>query len=297
MNMHLAIHMKGFVSSPVIGKRIIIVITLLCAATFLFFFFFAPNFGAKAYAQDSNNTLILEDMRAIMLEQQRDISSIRNISSAQAEALTQMGMSSANMSSAQVEAFTQMGMSSTKLATQGAYTALSVFFLGLGLVIFGLKLTTRSSPLIGRILTILVWALTIPVIILVGFFQYGAITGNTLLNILGSDEPYFMLTFLMYIPIGILIFVLLSEKRIMHAQAAQAAQAQAAQAAQAQAAQAAQAQAAQAAQAQAAQAAQAPSQGKKDPYQELERLGSLKQQGLISEEEFQKLKMRLLSGI
>jgi hypothetical protein len=37
--------------------------------------------------------------------------------------------------------------------------------------------------------------------------------------------------------------------------------------------------------------AQAPNQGKKDPYQELERLGSLKQQGLLSEEEFQKLKM------
>ncbi|HKI08052.1 MAG TPA: hypothetical protein VKA09_06625 [Nitrososphaeraceae archaeon] len=42
--------------------------------------------------------------------------------------------------------------------------------------------------------------------------------------------------------------------------------------------------------AQAAQALQAP--------QELERLGSsLKQQGLISEEEFQKLKMRMLSGV
>ena len=84
-----------------------------------------------------------------------------------------------------------------------------------------------------------------------------------------------------------------SRRQFESMQAAQAQQ----QAAQAQAAQA-QAQAAQA-QAQAAQAAQAqaPSQGKKDPYQELEKLGSLKQQGLISEEEFQKLKMRLLSGI
>ena len=69
------------------------------------------NFGPKAYAQENNNnTLILEDMRTIMRDQQRDISSIKNTSSAQVEALTQMGMSSA------------------KLATQGAYTALSVFF-------------------------------------------------------------------------------------------------------------------------------------------------------------------------
>ena len=72
----------------------------------------------------------------------------------------------------------------------------------------------------------------------------------------------------------------------------QAAQAQ--QQAQAQAAQA-QAQAAQA-QAQAAQA-QAPSQGKKDPYQELEKLGNLKKQGLLSEEEFQKMKTQILSGM
>ena len=50
------------------------------------------------------------------------------------------------------------------------------------------------------------------------------------------------------------------------------------------------------AQAQAAQA-QAPSQGKKDPYQELEKLGNLKKQGLLSEEEFQKMKMQILSGM
>ena len=54
---------------------------------------------------------------------------------------------------------------------------------------------------------------------------------------------------------------------------------------------------AQAQAAQAVQTAQASNQGKKDTLQELERLGSLKQQGLITEEEFQKLKTRLLSSI
>jgi hypothetical protein len=38
-------------------------------------------------------------------------------------------------------------------------------------------------------------------------------------------------------------------------------------------------------------------QGKKDPFKELEKIGNLKQQGLITEEEFQKLKARILSGI
>ena len=84
--------------------------------------------------------------------------------------------------------------------------------------------------------------------------------------------------------------------------AAQAQQSQIDQA-QAQAAQATQAaQAAQAAQAQAqaagvANQAHASNQGKKDTFQELEKLGSLKQQGILTDEEFQKLKARLLSSI
>jgi membrane protease subunit (stomatin/prohibitin family) len=59
------------------------------------------------------------------------------------------------------------------------------------------------------------------------------------------------------------------------------------------------AQATQAAQAQAARLAnqaQASNQGKKDTFQELEKLGSLKQQGILTDEEFQKLKARLLSN-
>lgn len=54
------------------------------------------------------------------------------------------------------------------------------------------------------------------------------------------------------------------------------------------------------AQAQAAQLAnqaQVSNPGKKDTLQELEKLGSLKQQGILTDEEFQKLKARLLSNI
>lgn|SRR5262245_3257353 len=60
----------------------------------------------------------------------------------------------------------------------------------------------------------------------------------------------------------------------------------------------AQAQAAHAQQmAQAAQAQQTSSPSKKDPIKEIERLANLKQQGILSEEEFQQLKIKLLSGI
>src|SRR5829696_7149681 len=266
MSVHLSIHMKRFVSLQVISMMIIII--TLCTASFSFFFF-TPNFGAKAYAQEINNdnsTLLLEDMRSIMRDQQRDITSIRNTSSVEAGALT------------------QMAASSSRLAIQATYTALCVFFLGIGLVVFGLSLTTRSSPQIGKYFTITVWALTAPVIMLIGLFQYGAITGNNLLGVFRSD-PFLLLSFLMYIPIAIVVFLLFAQKKIMHVHEVQAAHAAKV------------TQEAQAAQARAQEAAQESSQVKKDPYQDLERLVSLKQQGLISEEEFQKLKMRLLSGI
>ena len=266
MSVHLSIHMKRFVS-PLVIRMMIIIITL-CTASFSFFFF-TPNFGAKAYAQEINNdnsTLLLEDMRSIMRDQQRDITSIRNTSSVEAGALT------------------QMAASSSRLAIQATYTALCVFFLGIGLVVFGLSLTTRSSPQIGKYFTITVWALTAPVIMLIGLFQYGAITGNNLLGVFRSD-PFLLLSFLMYIPIAIVVFLLLAQKKIMHVHEAQAAHAAKV------------TQEAHAAQARAQAAAHESSQVKKDPYQDLERLVSLKQQGLISEEEFQKLKMRLLSGI
>lgn len=57
------------------------------------------------------------------------------------------------------------------------------------------------------------------------------------------------------------------------------------------------AQAAQAAREAQAQAAQAADQPKKDTFQELEKIASLKQKGIITEEEFQKMKARLISSM
>src|SRR5215213_11583701 len=243
MNMYLVIDTKELVSSPVMGKMII-VITLLCAAATLLF---VSNFGAKAYAQENNNnnnTLILEDMRAILRDQQRDISSV------------------SNMTPAQLETLNEINESSTKFAIQGAYTALSVFFLGIGLVIFGLRMTTKVSPQLGRRFTLMVWALTLPVCILVGFFQYGEITGNTAFALFESEEPYFVLTFLLYIPIGILLFLLFEQKAIVAAEAENTA-----------------------------------GQKKRDRIQEIEKLVELKERGAISEEEFQKLKAELMAKL
>jgi hypothetical protein len=52
----------------------------------------------------------------------------------------------------------------------------------------------------------------------------------------------------------------------------------------------------QVAQPQAAQGVQKPNQSKNDTLQELERLGSLKKQGLLTDDEFQTMKTRLISN-
>ena len=254
MNLHLAIHMKGFVSSPLTNKMIII-ITIYFATFFTFsFFFFAPNIGAKAYAQVDNNSndsstlIIFEDMRAIMRDQQRDIASINNMTSAQVELIK-------NMESLQLEELKDINTVSTKLATQGAYTALSVFFLGIGLVVFGLRLTSKVAPRIGRSMTIMVWALTIPVIILVGLFQYGVLAGTSVIST--SEEPYSLLSFLLYIPIAIVIFLLVEQKGIAQDQSAHIS----------------------------------------GPILEMEKLVGLKERGMITEEEFQKLKAELIAKL
>jgi hypothetical protein len=252
MNLSLSIYKKGFVSpltSDIMIK--IIIITIYFATFFSFsFFFFAPNIVAKAYAQEINNnsTLILEDLRTIMRDQQRDIASLNNMTSAEVELIK-------NMESLQLEELKDINTVSTKLATQGAYTALSVFFLGIGLVVFGLRLTSKVAPRIGRSMTIMVWALTIPVIILIGLFQYGVLTGTSLISV--GEEPFSLLSFLLYIPIAIVIFLLLEEKGIMQEQSAHIS----------------------------------------GPILEMEKLVGLKERGMITEEEFQKLKAELMAKL
>ena len=254
MNLSLSIYKKGFVSPLTTDIMIKIIIITIYFATFFSFssFFFAPNIGAKAYAQEINNnnsnTLILEDLRAIMRDQQRDIASLNNMTSAEVELIK-------NMESLQLEELKDINTVSTKLATQGAYTALSVFFLGIGLVVFGLRLTSKVAPRIGRSMTIMVWALTIPVIILIGLFQYGVITGTSLIS--AGEEPFSLLSFLLYIPIAIVIFLLLEEKGIVQEQSAHIS----------------------------------------GPILEMEKLVRLKERGMITEEEFQKLKAELMAKL
>ena len=166
-----------------------------------------------------------------------------------------------NSTAREIAILNEINLTSTKLATQGAYTALSVFFLGVALVIFGLRLTTKGITHLGKYFTLMVWALTIPVMILISVFQVGIVT-NSAVKFHETEEPFFILSFLMYIPIGIILFLLIEQKKIIRSQAARLTD-----------------------------------QTERNLIQELEKIFTMKEKGMISNEEFQKLKTELLAKL
>ena len=166
-----------------------------------------------------------------------------------------------NSTAREIAILNEINLTSTKLATQGAYTALSVFFLGVALVIFGLRLTTKGIIHLGKYFTLMVWALTIPVMILISVFQVGIVT-NSAVKFHETEEPFFILSFLMYIPIGIILFLLIEQKKIIRSQAARLTD-----------------------------------QTERNLIQELEKIFTMKEKGMISNEEFQKLKTELLAKL
>ena len=119
-----------------------------------------------------------------------------------------------NLTSLQVKMLNHFATSASRTSTQAAFVALFVFFLGIALVLFGLRLTTRAAKSVGRYFNLMMWALTLPVLALVGIYQIGIVTGNPL-TIYNEDEPFFFISLLLLIPIGIVLFLLVFQKRII----------------------------------------------------------------------------------
>jgi hypothetical protein len=100
-----------------------------------------------------------------------------------------------NLTSLQMKMRNQFATSASRASTQGAFVALSVFFLGIALVLVGLMLTTRAAKLVGNYFN-LMWALTLPVLALVAVYQVGILTGNPI-AIYKQDEPFFFISLLL----------------------------------------------------------------------------------------------------
>jgi len=222
--------------------------TIAVILVVMFTFFINSGFGLdiekKVYAQTNNSTSTLDNIHTIVVADRSQLAEVKNMTLRQNAILS------------------EINLTSTKLATQGAYTALSVFFLGIALVIFGLRLTARGIGPMGKFFTVMIAALTIPPMFLVAMFQVGAFTHNPVIRFAETEEPFFILSFLMYIPIGIILFLLSQQKKMVHAQAARAAELT-----------------------------------EKNLVRELEQISALKDKGSITEEEFQKIKAGLLAKL
>ena len=120
-----------------------------------------------------------------------------------------------NITSAQNKVLEKVTTSLSKSATQVAYTALSVFFLGIALVVLGLRMSFKGIQSYGRYFNLMVWALTIPVLVIIVIYQIGIATGNRIM-FYAMDEPYLVISILLYIPLGIIIFLLLAHGKMAH---------------------------------------------------------------------------------
>ncbi|HXG05989.1 MAG TPA: hypothetical protein VNI77_01520 [Nitrososphaera sp.] len=79
------------------------------------------------------------------------------------------------MTAREIDILSEINLTLTKLAAQGVYSALSIFSLGIALVIFGMRLTTKVIANMDRYFTIMVYTLTVSVIIHIMILQVGIV--------------------------------------------------------------------------------------------------------------------------
>ena len=170
-------------------KSGVTIIVLLFAGTFII----SLGLGADVHGQE-NTSASPTEIQTMPSNQSSDIEIIKNITSTQNKV------------------FEKMAVSITKSSTQGAITAMSVFFLGIALVVLGLKMTSRVQNF-GKYFDLMVWALTIPVLVMIIIYQIGIVTNNPIM-FYASGEPYILISSLMYIPLGIVLLMLISHSRM-----------------------------------------------------------------------------------
>jgi hypothetical protein len=86
----------------------------------------------------------------------------------------------------------------------------------MALVVFGLRLTVRATAKETSIyFKIMMWGLITPVIAIIAIYQIGILTGSRILEFVKTNEPFFFISLLLWIPAGIVLFLLIAEQRIL----------------------------------------------------------------------------------
>jgi len=119
-----------------------------------------------------------------------------------------------NSTSAQVEVLKSIAQGFQIASTQIMFTTLAVFLLGVTLIIYGLRLTLRAPKQTSRYFKAMMCALLSPVIVIVLTYQLGIAFGAPL-EIYKIAEPLLIISLLLWIPTGIIIFLLVADRKLM----------------------------------------------------------------------------------
>jgi hypothetical protein len=144
----------------------------------------------------SNSTDQMVRLQRLISNQSDDIKAIRNSTSVEVQLLKSIAQGSARTSA------------------QIMFSTLGVFLLGVSLIIYGLKLTLRAPKQTSIYLKGVMWALISPVIILGLAYQLGIALGAPL-EIYKISEPLLLISLLLWIPTGIIIFLLTADRKLM----------------------------------------------------------------------------------
>lgn len=128
--------------------------------------------------------------------QSDDIKSIRNSTSAQVQVLKSI---------AQGFQITSSGI---------MFTTLTVFLLGVTLIIYGLRLTLRAPRQTSWYFKAMMCALISPVIVIIAAYQLG-IVFRAPLEIYKIAPPLLIISLLLWIPTGVIIFLFIADNKLM----------------------------------------------------------------------------------
>jgi hypothetical protein len=144
----------------------------------------------------SNSTDQTVRLNSAISNHSDDIKAIRNSTAAEVQVLKSMA-----------EAFAQQ-------SAQIMYTTLAVFLLGVTLIIYGLRLTLRAPKQTSRYFKAMMCALLSPVIVIVMAYQLGIAFGAPL-EVYRIVPPLLLITLLLWIPTGVIIFLLVADRKLM----------------------------------------------------------------------------------
>jgi len=114
------------------------------------------------------------------------------------------------LTSEEVQLLKSLGQQFSKTTTQSSFAALGIFFLGITLVIYGLRLTLKATDRrTSRYFKEMMWGLITPAIALIATYQIG-------IPIYKSDDSFFLISLLLMIPAAIVIFLLTAEGRLIN---------------------------------------------------------------------------------